>query len=162
MTGRDDKDRKQYIYHPKWREIRDLLNFYRLVLFGDNLPALRRRVKKQLEEKALCHEKVVVVIVNIIDQTYIRIGNETYAEANESYGITTMRNEHVTVRGSHLTFEFVGKSGKEHTVEIDDAQLAKIVKACLDVPEDLLFSYEDDDGVAWGVSSNEVNAFCVR
>jgi DNA topoisomerase-1 len=159
VTGRDDKDRKQYIYHPKWREIRDLLNFYRLVLFGDNLPTIRRRIKKQLEEKALCHEKVVAVIINIIDKTYIRIGNETYAEANESYGITTMRNEHVTVRGSHLTFEFVGKSGKEHTVEIDDAQLATIVKACLDIPEDHLFSYEDDDGVAWGVSSDEVNAF---
>jgi len=159
VTGRDDKDRKQYMYHPKWRETRNLLNFYRLVLFGDNLPTIRRRVKKALEEKQLCQEKVTAVIINIIDQTYIRIGNEAYAEANESYGITTLRNEHVTVKGSHLKFDFVGKSGKEHVVEIDDLQLAKIVKACLDVEEDHLFSYADEDGVTFAVSSEEVNAF---
>jgi DNA topoisomerase I len=158
-TGRDARGRKQYRYHPAWRETRDRTKFDRLISFGEALPAIRKRVREDLERPELPREKVLATVVRLIDLTYIRIGNTRYAKDNGSFGLTTMRGRHVDVVGSTIRFEFRGKGGKPHEVDVRDPRIARIVKRCLDIPGQLLFQYLEEDGTRKPIASDDVNAY---
>jgi DNA topoisomerase-1 len=158
-TGRDAKGRKQYRYHPRWREVRDETKYGRLRAFGQELPRLRRRVEEDLARPGLPREKVLASVVRLLETTLIRVGNEEYARHNESYGLTTLRDDHVEIVGSEVTFSFRGKSGKEHTVGVRDRKLAAIVKRCRDLPGQDLFQYRDADGRQHVVGSADVNVY---
>lgn len=158
-TGRDVKGRKQSRYHPKWRTVRDESKYERMLLFGEVLPKIRERIEHDLALRGLPREKVLAAIVRLLETTYIRVGNTEYARTNKSYGLTTMRNRHVRVRGSKMQFHFEGKSGVEHTIDLNDARLAKIVKSCSDLPGYELFQYVGEDGVPHTVDSSDVNAY---
>lgn len=159
VTGRDDEGRKQYMYHPEWEQIRDAIKFNRTIAFGRILADLRRHCKKQLEQEELSREKVLSAVVFLLDKTLVRIGNEAYAQRNDSFGLTTLRDWHVDFSGTSCTFEFPGKSGKEHHIELDDPRLARVVRLCRDVPGQELFQYYGDDGERRQVDSSDVNAF---
>jgi DNA topoisomerase-1 len=158
-TGRDAKGRKQYRYHPRYREFRDETKFERMIAFGDALPGMRDTVIRHLGLPGLPREKVLATLVQLLDITLIRVGNEEYAKANESYGLTTLRDEHVDVNGSELRFSFRGKSGKEHQTSIRDQRLARIVERMQDLPGEELFTWVDDDGDVRSVDSGDVNAY---
>ena len=158
-TGRDAKGRKQSRYHPKWRTVRDESKYERMLLFGDALPKIRKQVEEHLALRGLPREKVLAAIVRLLETTYIRVGNEEYARTNKSYGLTTMRNRHVKVRGSKIQFHFEGKSGMEHTIDLSDARLARIVKSCSDLPGYELFQYVGEDGLPHTVDASDVNAY---
>ncbi len=158
-TGRDKKGRKQYRYHPRWREVRDATKFDRLAAFGRALPELRQRVEQDLSLSGLPREKVLATVVRLLEQTLIRVGNEEYARANGSVGLTTMRDGHADIDGSTIRFCFRGKSGKEHEVGIRDRRLAGVVQRCRDVPGDELFQYVDDDGEHRPIGSGDVNGY---
>jgi DNA topoisomerase-1 len=158
-TGRDDRDRKQYRYHPKWREVRDETKYNRMIAFGEALPAIRKRVEHDLSLPELPREKVLATVVRLLETTLIRVGNEEYARSNHSFGLTTMRNRHVKVDGSKLRFKFKGKSGKTHSIGITDRRLARIVKRCQDLPDQELFEYLADDGTRHTVDSSDVNDY---
>ena len=145
-TGRDARGRKQYRYHPRWREIRDEAKYGRLLEFAAALPKLRERAAADLRRAKLSREKVIATVVALLEKTLIRVGNEEYARANRSYGLTTMRDGHARVKGASLRFEFRGKSGIVHAIGVQDARLARIVKACRDLPGYELFQYVDDAG----------------
>lgn len=158
-TGRDARGRKQYRYHPRWREVRDATKYERVVAFADALPKIRRRVTRDLGRRGLDRQKVLATVVRLLDTTYIRVGNEEYARDNESFGLTTMRNRHVHVSSSEIRFEFRGKSGKTHSVRVHDRKLARVVKQCQDLPGQELFQYVDDDGERHGIESQDVNDY---
>lgn len=158
-TGRDARGRKQYRYHPRWEAMRGQNKFRRMVLFGEALPKIRAQVEKDLRRRGLPREKVLAAVVALLGSTFIRIGNAEYARNNDSYGLTTMRDEHVTIRGTRVLFEFRGKSGKEHAVDLRDRRLARVVKACRDVPGQDLFQYIDADGEYRAITSSDVNAY---
>jgi DNA topoisomerase I len=158
-TGRDAKGRKQYRYHPKWRQARDETKFYRMLEFGRALPTIRARVKEDLARPGLPREKVLATVVKLLEATLIRVGNEEYARENKHYGLTTMRNRHVDVAGSKVIFHFKGKSGIEHEVDVADRRLANIVKRLQDLPGHHLFQYVDEDGHRQDVDSDAVNAY---
>ncbi len=159
VTGRDAEGRKQYIYHPEWDHIRETIKYSRTVAFGRTLADLRRRCKKELEQEGLTREKVLAAVVFLLDKTLIRIGNEAYAQRNDSFGLTTLRDRHVDFSGTCCTFKFPGKSGKEHHIELDDPRLACVVRSCRDVPGHELFQYYEEDGTSRPVDSSDVNAF---
>jgi len=161
-TGRDAKGRKQYRYHPKWRAIRDETKYSRMVLFGETLPMIRKFIVRDLAQHGLPREKILATVVTLLDETHIRIGNEEYARENESYGLTTMQHEHVDVAGSRIHFEFRGKSGKDHVVDVKDRRIAKIVKQCEELPGHELFQYLDHDGERHTIESNDVNEYLHR
>jgi DNA topoisomerase-1 len=161
-TGRDKKGRKQYIYHPRWREVRDATKYERMIAFGEALPRIRRRVKQDLSLRGLPREKVLAAVVSLLDETHIRVGNSEYARRNRSYGLTTLRDQHVDIRGSQLEFHFVGKSGKEHDVVVQDQRLARIVKQCRDIPGQHLFQYLDENGERQSIHSDDVNDYLRR
>jgi DNA topoisomerase-1 len=158
-SARDAKGRKQYRYHTRWREIRDESKFDRMTAFGEALPALRSRVDRDLAQSGLPRSKLLATVVRLLELTLIRIGNEEYVRANESYGLTTLREKHVKVSGSTLRFRFRGKSGKLHEVEVSDRRLAAIVKRCQAIPGHELFQYIDDEGQQQSIDSSEVNAY---
>ncbi len=158
-TGRDARGRKQYRYHPRWREVRDETKFDRLVAFAEALPALREQVDRDLARRGLPREKVLATVVRLLEMTLIRVGNEEYARSNNSYGLTTMQDEHVDVEGSKIEFQFRGKSGKEHVVGIRDRRLARIVKRCQDLPGEELFQYIDEAGEQRTIDSGDVNDY---
>jgi DNA topoisomerase I len=158
-TGRDTKGRKQYRYHQRWREVRDETKYDKLILFGETLPLIRERVDQDLSLTDLPYEKVIATIVRLLDTTLMRIGNEEYARENDSYGMTTMRNQHVDVRGAKVRFHFKGKSGKDHIIDVKDRQLAKIVKKCQDLPGHELFQYMNENGALRTVESSDVNTY---
>ena len=158
-TGRDARGRKQYRYHPKWRQVRDTGKFGRLIAFGQALPAIRRRTDADLRKTGLPREKVLAAIVRLLEKTFIRVGNDEYARENRSFGLTTMRDGHARIAGSTVRFMFRGKSGVEHSLSLDDRRLAKIVKQCRDLPGQELFQYRDDDGRVVDVGSGDVNAY---
>lgn len=158
-TGRDARSRKQYIYHPDWRVIREETKFDRLARFARALPKIRRRVARDLRRPGLSREKVIATVVRLLEQTHIRIGNPEYAEQNQSFGLTTMRNGHVAVNGRHLDFHFNGKSGRFHRIEVSDERLARIVKRCRDLPGYQLFEYLDDQGEVRSINSSDVNDY---
>jgi len=138
-TGRDARGRKQYRYHPKWREVRDVTKFERMLDFSRGLPAVRERVSKDMGRPGLPREKVLATVVNLLECTGIRVGNDEYARANRSFGLTTLRDHHVEISGSKLRFQFRGKSGKIHDVVLTDRRLARIVARCQAIPGETLF-----------------------
>ena len=158
-TGRDAKGRKQYRYHPRWREIRDQTKYDRLIDFASSLPVIRRQLKRDLTREGLCREKVLATVVRLLEVSLIRVGNDEYARDNKSYGLTTMKNRHATVRGAKIKFQFRGKSGKEHIVEVEDRRVARIVRACQDLPGQELFRYVDDEGQMHDIGSGDVNDY---
>jgi DNA topoisomerase-1 len=158
-TGRDARDRKQYRYHTRWREARDESKFGNLADFVRVLPSIRNRVAADLELPGLPREKVLATVVRLLETTSIRIGNRKYARDNGSFGLTTFRNRHVRIRGENLQFKFRGKSGVEHHIELDDKQLAGIVRRCRDLPGYELFQYVDEAGAIRNVTSSDVNDY---
>jgi DNA topoisomerase-1 len=158
-TGRDAKGRKQYRYHPRWREVRDETKYGRMIAFAQALPAIRKRAERDLSLPGLPREKVLAAVIRLLETTLIRVGNEEYAKNNQSFGLTTMRDRHVDVEGSQVKFHFVGKSGKQHQITLSDARLAKLVRRCRDLPGYDLFQYLDDDGNRVDVKSDDVNAY---
>src|SRR3954451_11524311 len=158
-TGRDARGRKQYRYHAEWREGRDETKFGRMIAFGEALPRIRERLEKDMSQRGLGREKVLATVVKLLETTLIRVGNKEYAKQNNSFGLTTLRDQHVDVDGSTLRFEFRGKSGKEHSVEVQDRRLARIVKQCRDLPGQKLFQYLDESKERQSVSSEDVNAY---
>jgi DNA topoisomerase-1 len=158
-TGRDAKGRKQYRYHPRWREVRDETKYDRMIAFGEALPRIRARVADDLGLPGLPRERVLAAIVALLDRTFIRVGNEEYARENGSYGLTTLRDKHVDIAGAEMVFHFRGKSGKEHTVDLRDRRLARIVQRCRDLPGYELFQYVDEQGERQAVDSSDVNEY---
>ncbi|WP_213803974.1 DNA topoisomerase IB [Granulicella sp. dw_53] len=158
-AGRDARGRKQSRYHPRWREVRDETKYERMTLFAQALPIIRQRVEQDLKLPNLPREKVLAAIVSLMESTLIRVGNEEYARANKSYGLTTMRNRHVEVQGSNITFTFQGKSRIHHTINLQDRRLANIVKRCSDIPGYELFQYLDPDGTHHSIDSADVNQY---
>jgi len=158
-TGRDDRGRKQYRYHPRWREVRDAAKFLQMVGFGEALPALRRRVDDDLGRRGLPREKVLAALVRLLEASALRIGNEEYAKENGSFGLTTLRKEHAEVRGGRILFRFPGKGGKEVEAEVRDRRLARIASRCLELPGDELFQYLDGDEEPRPVDSTDVNDY---
>jgi DNA topoisomerase-1 len=158
-TGRDARGRKQYRYHARWREVRDEDKYARMLAFSKALPKVRRQLEAHLALPGLPRDKVMAAVISLLDSTLIRVGNSQYARDNKSYGLTTLRNRHVDVKGSAIAFHFRGKSGVEHQVSVKDQRLARIVKRCLELPGQNLFQYLDDDGERHSVSSHDVNAY---
>jgi DNA topoisomerase-1 len=158
-TGRDDRGRKQYRYHERWRAIRDENKYDRMLIFGDALPKIRRRLQADLKLPGLPRNKVLATVVQLLERTFIRVGNEEYAKQNKSFGLTTMRNHHVQVRGSRLRFRFRGKSRVQHEVDVDDRRIANIVRKLQDLPGQELFQYVDEEGQSRDVTSQDVNSY---
>jgi DNA topoisomerase I len=158
-TGYDAKGRKQYRYHRRWRHVRDETKYGRMLAFGEALPLIRQQVEHDMALQGLPRAKVLATVLRLLDTTLIRVGNEAYARANRSFGLTTLRDRHVDVAGATLRFHFRGKSGKEHTVEIYDRRLALIVKRCQEIPGQELFQYRDDEGQRRTIDSADVNAY---
>ena len=158
-TARDAKGRKQYRYHPAFRQMRDESKFGRMLAFSEALPALRDRLQDDLLLPGLPRRKLLATMVRLLDKTLIRIGNDEYAKANQSYGLSTMRRRHVAVRGHRITFTFRGKSGIAHEINVTDRRLARIVKQLHDQPGHELFKYVDEDGRRETLDSGDVNAY---
>jgi DNA topoisomerase-1 len=158
-TGRDAKRRKQYRYHPRWREERDSAKFDRLAAFGRALPRIRERVERDLALPGLPRERVLGAVVRLLETSLIRVGNEEYARTNHSYGLTTLRNRHLDLNGTELRFAFRGKSGKRHAISVRDRRLAAVVRRCQNLPGQELFKYLDDAGEHRAVNSEDVNAY---
>ncbi len=161
-TGRDARGRKQYRYHPKWREVRDETKFGRMAAFSEALPKIRKRVEADLASAGLSRDKVLATIVHLLECSCIRVGNEEYARSNESFGLTTLKDDHVEVSGSRIRFEFNGKSGKTHAVDLSDRRLAKIIAHCQSIPGEELFQYLDENGERQTVDSGDVNDYIRR
>lgn len=157
-TGRDARGRKQYRYHPDWRATRDETKYDRMLAFAAALPKIRARTAADLARPGLTREKVLATVVQLLERSGIRVGNEEYVKANGSFGLTTLKDRHVDVRGATLRFEFRGKSGKRHSIRVDDRRLARIVKHCRDLPGQELFQYVDG-GRRRKVDSGDVNDY---
>ena len=158
-VGRDARGRKQYRYHPRWREVRDGNKFARLIHFARGLPALRARVEADIARPGLPREKLLATVVWLLEATLARVGNEEYARLNQSFGLTTLRNRHVAVQGAEMRFQFRGKSGKEWRLRIEDRRIARILRACQELPGQTLFQYRDADGALQSIDSADVNAY---
>lgn len=158
-TGRDARGRKQYRYHPKWRQVRDETKYDRMIGFAQALPRIRQRTSRDMRRPGMPREKVLATVVQLLEKTLIRVGNDEYARQNRSFGLTTLRDGHVDVRAGKVRFTFRGKSGVEHEVDLDDKRLARIVKACRDLPGYDLFQYIDEQGERCVVGSSDVNAY---
>lgn len=161
-TGRDARGRKQYRYHPRFREVREETKYERMLSFAEALPRIRAKVDEDLSLPGLPRDKVLATVVRLLEITLIRVGNEEYARQNDSFGLTTMRSKHVDVAGSTVKFRFRGKSGKDHAVAIHDRRVARIVARCNDLPGEVLFQYEDEDGTLHSVESADVNDYIRR
>jgi DNA topoisomerase-1 len=158
-TGRDARGRKQYRYHTRWREAQDQHKYERVIAFAKALPKIRRAVERDLRKRGLPREKVLAATVKLLETTLIRVGNDEYARSNRSYGLTTLRDTHVAVKGERVRFSFRGKSGVEHEIDLNDRRLARIVRQCRDLPGYELFQYYDENGERQTVGSEEVNAY---
>jgi DNA topoisomerase I len=158
-TGYDAKGRKQYRYHPRWRDVRDETKYGRMLAFGEALPLIRKQVEHDLALPGLTRAKVLATVLQLLETTLIRVGNEEYVRTNRSFGLTTLRDRHVDIAGATLRFHFRGKSGKEHTVAINDRRVALIVKRCQEIPGQELFQYRDDEGQRRAIDSADVNDY---
>src|SRR6185436_13094017 len=158
-TGRDARNRKQYRYHSLWREVRDETKYDRMLTFATALGKIRRRTKLDLAKPGLPREKVLAAAVQLLEKTLIRVGNEEYARSNGSFGLTTLHNRHVNVRGRRVTFRFRGKSGREHVIDLTDPRLATVVRRCRELPGQELFAYFDDAGEIHQIGSSDVNEY---
>jgi DNA topoisomerase-1 len=158
-TGRDEKGRKQYIYHPRWAEIRNETKFNKMLLFGQALPNIRQQVDRDLRLHGLPRERVLALMVRLLDKTLIRVGNVEYARSNHSFGLTTLQTDHLAVNGSTLYFEFLGKSKKWHQIELKDRRAARVIRQCQELPGQELFQYLDEAGQRRSVASNDINNY---
>lgn len=158
-TGRDAKGRKQYRYHPRFREVRDSAKYEHIFAFAEALPAIRARVDADLRRRGLPREKVLAAVVHLLESTLIRVGNDGYAKQNKSFGLSTLRGRHVEVEGSELRFRFKGKSGKSWNLALKDRRIAKVVRSCQELPGQKLFQYVDEQGERREVTSADVNAY---
>jgi len=158
-VGRDARGRKQYRYHPRWREVRDENKYGKMLVFGAVLPRIRKQVEHDLALQGLPRRKVLAVLTRLLESTLVRVGNEEYARVNKSFGLTTLRNRHVEVEGSRLSFDFRGKHGIEHHIDLRDRRLANIVRRCRDLPGQELFQYLGEDGQPHRVGSDDVNDY---
>ena len=158
-TGRDARGRKQYRYHSEWRTLRDEHKYGRMLAFAQALPGLRRHLDQHLARPGMDREKVMALVVSLLDNTLIRIGNRQYLRDNQSYGLTTLRNRHVEVRGSTIRFQFRGKRGVEHSITVRDRRLAQLLKRCMELPGQELFQYLDEDGQRHRIGSSDINLF---
>ncbi len=158
-TGADSRGRKQYIYHPKWREVREKTKFHKLLTLAEVLPKIRRKIGKDVSKKGVDRSRVVATIIELAEKTLIRIGNEEYAQENHSYGLTTIRDKHVKVKGSEIHFHFKGKSGVLHDVDLFDQRLAKVVLSCEEIHGQELFCFRDSEGRIHDVNSEDVNEY---
>jgi DNA topoisomerase-1 len=158
-TGRDARGRKQSRYHPQWRAIRDETKYERMLIFGASLPTIRERVEHDLALPGLPRRKILATVVRLMETTFIRVGNDEYARKNHSYGLTTLRNRHVEVEGSKVTFNFQGKSGVRHAIDLQDRRLAKIIRRCQEIPGYELFQYLDNEGEHHTIDSADVNDY---
>lgn len=158
-TGRDARGRKQYRYHPRWREVRDTDKYSRLRDFGLALPKLRKQLETLLAAPGFSRDKIMATVITLLDATLIRVGNTQYARDNRSYGLTTLRSRHVEINGSAILFQFRGKSGVEHQITVNDRRLARIIKRCQDIPGQNLFQYLDENGERHTITSNDVNSY---
>ena len=158
-TGRDARGRKQYRYHERWRELRDENKYERMLIFGEALPKIRRRVKKDLSLPGLPRNKILAAIVQLLERSFIRVGNDEYARDNKSFGLTTMQDRHVDVKGSKMRFRFRGKRGIKHDVDVTDPHVAKIVSKLQDLPGQDLFQFIDEDGEVGDITSQDVNDY---
>jgi len=158
-TGRDAKGRKQYRYHARFREVRESTKYEHVVAFADALPGIREKVKEHLALHGLPREKVLATVVHLLETTLIRVGNDEYAEQNKSYGLTTLKNRHVAIEGSEVRFRFTGKSGKQWSLRVRDRRVAKIIKACQELPGQELLQYIDEAGNCQDVTSTDVNNY---
>jgi DNA topoisomerase I len=158
-TGRDAKGRKQYRYHPAFREVRESTKYEHMLEFAKGLPAIRKTIDEHMSLRGLPREKVLATVVHLLENTLIRVGNSDYVKQNKSYGLTTLRDPHVKVEGGELRFQFKGKSGKTWRLQVKDRRVAKIVKACQDLPGQDLFQYLDENGEQQSITSADVNAY---
>lgn len=158
-TGRDARGRKQYRYHPLWRAVRDESKYERMLCFGEALPRIRERALQDLALPGLPREKVLATVILLLDLTHIRVGNAEYARENETYGLTTLQSEHVAVSSGTIRFQFRGKAGKEHRIDVRDRRLARIIARCQDLPGQELFQYLDADGEPHAIDSDDVNEY---
>ncbi len=158
-TGRDARGRKQHRYHPRWRHRRDIAKFDRILAFAGVLPTIRTRCDRDLARPGLDRTKVLAAIVRLLELTLIRVGNDEYARLNRSFGLTTLKDRHATVRGTSVRFRFRGKSGRDHEVGIRERRLATVVRNCQDLPGQELFQFRDGDGQPQDVTSDDVNAY---
>ncbi|HWQ34679.1 MAG TPA: DNA topoisomerase IB [Blastocatellia bacterium] len=158
-TGRDTRGRKQYRYHARWRAVRDETKYDRMIAFGQALPRIRERTERDLALPGLPREKVLAAVVRLLEVTLIRVGNDEYARTNHSFGLTTLRDHHVRISGDRMRFQFRGKSGVRHAIDLNDRRLARIVRRCQELPGQELFQYLDDEGNVQDVGSADVNDY---
>ena len=158
-TGRDAKGRKQYRYHARFREIRESTKYEHVVAFADALPSIREKVREHMGLRGLPREKVLATVVHLLESTLIRVGNDDYARQNNSFGLTTLKNRHVAVDGNEVRFRFTGKSGKQWSLRVRDRRIAKIIKACQELPGQELIQYVDEEGNCRDVASTDVNDY---
>ena len=158
-VGWDVKGRKQYRYHPEYRSVRDQAKFSRMIAFGTVLANVRKTVEQDLQRRGLPKEKVLATVVRLLETAFVRIGNDEYAKANDSFGLTTLRNRHVTIEGTRLMFRFRGKSAQAHTIALTDRKLAQVVRQCQELPGYALFEYQDSDGKVCRIDSADVNRY---
>jgi len=158
-TGRDARGRKQYRYHPRFRELRESTKYEHLLTFAEQLPAIRTKVREHMALRGLPREKVLATVVHLLETTLIRVGNDDYAKENKSYGLTTLKNRHVEVNGSDVRFRFTGKGGKQWSLRIRDRRIAKIIRACQELPGQELLQYVDEEGRLQDVTSGDVNEY---
>jgi DNA topoisomerase I len=158
-TGRDARGRKQYRYHPRFREVRESTKYEHVVAFAEALPDVRATIRKHMALRGLPREKVLATVVHLLETTLIRVGNDDYAKQNNSYGLTTLKNRHVAVEGNEVRFRFIGKSGKQWSLRVKDRRIARIIRACQELPGQELLQYLDENGNPQDVTSSDVNAY---
>jgi DNA topoisomerase-1 len=158
-VGRDARGRKQYLYHPKWRQVRDTAKYERVTAFGRRLPKLREAVDRDLRRRGLNRRRVIAAVVRLLELTVIRVGNEDYARKNRSFGLTTLRKRHAILGATGAVFEFRGKGGAKYKTGFRDARIARVAHACSDLPGQRLFQYVDDEGVRHSIESADVNGY---
>lgn len=159
VVGKDDKNRKQYKYHPRWNQIRNETKFFKMASFGQALPQIRKQVKLDLQIPNMTRRKCLALIVGLMEETHIRIGNGFYAKNNQTYGLSTLRNKHLMVNGNEMIFHFIGKKGKKHSISLQNKKLQKLVLKCKEIPGWELFQYYDENGEHHSIDSGMVNEY---
>ncbi len=159
VVGRDEKERKQYIYHPLWSKIKNETKFFKMSAFGKKLPLIRKKVDKDLDLPGMCKQKVLALIIRLMEETHIRIGNDYYAQKNKTYGLSTFRTRHVKTYDDEVKFEFVGKKGKEHSISVQNKKLIKLINQCEEIPGWELFKFYDENGEKHSIDSGMINDY---
>jgi DNA topoisomerase I len=159
VVGRDEKERKQYMYHPVWSNIRNQTKFFKMTAFGKELPKIRKQVEKDLDLEGMPKRKVLALIIRLMEETHIRIGNHYYAKTNKTYGLTTFRSRHVKPFDDGLRFEFIGKKGKEHSITVEDRRLVDLINQCEEIPGWELFKFYNEDGAKQSIDSEMINEY---